>query len=317
MNRTNKIMFAILAILVMSALLAIIDISLGMKGRKGSMESFTSTTGLEPGIGVVRIIGAINNTQSGASPWNMENGSDSIVKRLDELSRDKKIKAIVVRIDSPGGSVAAFQEIYDKMLKVRVNKPLICSMGNVAASGGYYAASACNYIFANYGTITGSIGVIIMAPNLKGLFEKLGINMTVIKSGRYKDILASNREITSEERALLQDMIDTSYQKFLQDVSVGRNLPVSSFAEYADGRVMTGSSALKIKLVDELGTYESAVAKACEMAKLPADAPVYDDVKSPFEEIFSGIEGRFMGNISPLSNIANPSVNILEYRYLP
>jgi protease-4 len=187
-------------------------------------------------------------------------------------------------------------------------------MGDLAASGGYYIASACNAIVANYGTITGSIGVIAIAPNLRGLFEKLGIRMNVIKSGKYKDILASYRELSPEELQLIQQIIDTSYQKFVHDVAVGRNMAESDIMPYADGRVFTGSQAVEYKLVDELGTFEDAVNKARQLAKLPEDSAVYEDTASPIERILATMSSF----VKPkLEQYIPTNYSLVEYSYMP
>jgi len=186
-------------------------------------------------------------------------------------------------------------------------------MGDVAASGGYYIASACNYIVANYGTITGSIGVIVYSPNLKNLFDKFGIGMNVIKSGKYKDILAAHRDMTLDERLLIQEMIDLSYNKFIRDVALGRNMNQDDIRRIADGRVMNGETALKNKLIDNLGTFEDAIMKAKELASLHAEAPVYEQYDSPFREIFGSIKNIFIGQNGPGSALFyNP--NRIEYR---
>jgi len=193
-------------------------------------------------------------------------------------------------------------------------------MGEIAASGGYYVASACNYIVANHGTLTGSIGVIAMSPNLRGLFQKIGIDMNVIKSGKYKDILSSFRDIRPEERELIQEIIDSSYHKFLKDVALGRNQNESDIQPIADGRVMSGETALKYKLVDMLGTFEDAIDKARQLAKLPEDSAVYEEMKSPFEQMFFRMEGMLRGgNIMEqgLRSLEQENNYRIEYRCLP
>jgi protease IV len=195
-------------------------------------------------------------------------------------------------------------------------------MGDIAASGGYYIASACDYIVANYGTLTGSIGVIAMSPNLRGLFEKLGINMTVIKSGKYKDILSTFREITPEERQLIQEIIDSSYKKFVRDVARGRAHVQSEdqIRPIADGRIMSGETALKNKLIDKLGTFEDAIDEARKIAKLSEDCPVYDEVRSPIEQLLTRMEGVF-GGASMLyqrpDSLRYENYYMIEYRYRP
>lgn len=315
MDRNRKILIAIFALLILSSILAIVDISLKMQRAKREVYPL-SIPQIGPGVGIIRITGPIMFTNDG-DPFSLKYGSEAILKRLTELEEDDRIKAIVVRINSPGGTVAATQEVFQKLLKLRKkNIPLVASMGDIAASGGYYLASACNYIFANHGTITGSIGVIAVAPNLKGLFEKLGIKMNVIKSGKYKDLLASYRDISAEERELIQEMIDSSYQKFLKDVSLGRNMPIGDIEPYADGRVMNGSSALESKLIDGIGGLESAVAKAKELAELPEDAAVYDEIRHPLEQFLMSIENMFMRR-SDLERRLNVKHTMIEYRYQP
>jgi len=270
---------------------------------------------MRAGVGVIRLYGPISMSGEATVLGGSAGGADGFVAELDGMMHDDNIKAIVVRIDSPGGTVAATQEIFHKLMKIRKEKKvLVASMGDIAASGGYYSASACDYIMANPGTITASIGVIAAAPNLKGLFEKLGIRMNVIKSGKYKDILSSSRDMTDEEKKLLQEMIDSSYEQFLKDVSLGRNIPIDDIRPVADGRVMTGSAALECKLIDGLGTFEDSIAKAKEMAKLPEDAPVYENQPNTLSELFGSLEGKISKN--PLdAALKTAPVLPIEYRY--
>jgi protease IV len=316
MDRNRKILIAILVVLLVSVLMAIIDV--GMRIQKDANKEISVLIPKSgPGIGIVRIEGPIGFSDRGTS-FGMTSGVEHINKRLDEFSRNSNIKAIIVRINSPGGSVAATQEIYEKLWRLRKqNIPLIASMGDIAASGGYYVASACNVIVANHGTITGSIGVIAASPNLKGLFDKLGIKMNVIKSGRYKDIFSSHREVTREETALLQRMINSTYRKFLRDVALGRSRNQSDIEPYADGRIMIGEEALEHKLIDVIGTFEDAIDRAREIAKLDGDSPIYDDVMTPLERFLLSLEGFFDGykKITGSSG-ANPGYR-LEYRYVP
>ena len=317
MDKSRKIIVSILALLTLSAVLAIVDITLTMKKKARSPYGITAPK-FGPGVGVVRLSGAIEFSSDSVSPLVKSGSTESVLRRLEELEKDSNIKAIVLRINSPGGTVAATQEIYGKLQALRKkNIILVASMGDVAASGGYYAASACNHIMANHGTITGSIGVIAVSPNLKELFEKLGIRMNVIKSGKYKDLLSSFREISPEERALVQEMIDSSYNKFLKDVSLGRNIPISDIQPYADGRVMNGETALKYKLIDEIGTFEMALARAREKAKLPEDAPVYDDVKNPLDQFFMTLDGMAQKGGGLERRVGLRDYYMLEYRYQP
>lgn len=317
MDKNRKILVSILALLGLSAMLAVFEISLTMQGSRAEFYRLASPS-LGPGVGVVRINGPI--TMSGSTDmFTMPGGNaDAIVRRLDDLGNDSRIKAVVVRINSPGGTVAATQEIFQKLMGLRrKNIKLVASMGDVAASGGYYIAAACDYIVANPGSITGSIGVIAVSPNLQGLFQKLGIRMNVIKSGAYKDILASYRDLTEEERNLIQTMIDATYTQFLRDVSLGRNIPIDDIRPVADGRVMSGTQAVDAKLVNETGSFETALDKARKLAKLPDDAPVYDDVQSPLDQFLSTLGGAlFRGRgIEAVTGVEHTSM--IEYRFRP
>jgi protease-4 len=205
--------------------------------------------------------------------------SQDTVKQIKEWRKDSGIKAIVVRIDSPGGAVGPSQEIYREIRRTVPIKPVVASMGSMAASGGYYIASAASHIVANPGTITGSIGVIINFPNLRELFGKIGYQMTTIKSGQFKDIGNPARDMTQEERELLQATIDETYRQFVRDVATARNLPEEDVRKVADGRIIMGEKALEVKLVDQLGNFEDALTKAGELAKIVGEPNVVNAKK--------------------------------------
>jgi protease IV len=208
--------------------------------------------------------------------------SQETLKQITNFRKEASIKAIVLRIDSPGGSVGPSQEIYREIRRTAQSKPVVASLGSVAASGGYYIASAASYIVANPGTITGSIGVIIHFPNLQELFGKIGYQMITIKSGQFKDIGNPARDMTPEEKELLQATIDETYHQFVRDVALARNLPEDRVREVADGRIIMGEKALELKLVDQLGNFEDAVAKAGELAKIEGEPEVVKPKKSKF-----------------------------------
>lgn len=181
---------------------------------------------------------------------------------------EKGYPALLLRIDSPGGTVVDSHEIYRALIKLRQKIKIVASFGNISASGGVYIGMGAEHIMANPGTITGSIGVILRGNNLERLLEKVGVSFKVIKSGPYKDILAFDRELTEPERQILQDLIDSSYSQFVQIVAEGRNLAVDAVKQFADGRVFTGQQALELGLVDRLGTEEDARCWAAELAGL-------------------------------------------------
>jgi protease-4 len=206
--------------------------------------------------------------------------SQETLKQIKQFRKESSIKAIVLRIDSPGGAVGPSQEIYREIRRTIPNKPVVVSMGSVAASGGYYIASAASYIVANPGTLTGSIGVIIHLPNLHDLFGKIGYQTTTIKSGKFKDIGNPSRDITPEEKELLQETIDETYHQFVRDVASARNLPEEQVRAVADGRIIMGEKALELKLVDQLGNFEDAVSKAGELGKIEGEPEVEKAKKS-------------------------------------
>jgi protease IV len=200
--------------------------------------------------------------------------SRDIIKTLTEYKDNPNIRAIIVRIDSPGGGVGPSQEIYAELLKQKDKKLLIASMGSVAASGGYYIACATDTIFANPGTITGSIGVIIEFANIEELIGKIGLKSVVIKSGKYKDILSPTRELKNDEKAIIQSVIDSIHGQFIDAVARGRHMPRKKVADIADGRIFSGEQAKAQGLVDELGTLQDAIDFAALRTGLNADSDV-------------------------------------------
>lgn len=192
--------------------------------------------------------------------------AEDIVRQLDKYNRDKSVKGIVLRIESPGGGIAASQEIYEKVKQVRDSgKVVIASMGSVAASGGYYIALGADTIMANQGTTTGSIGVIAEIPNTSELLNKIGIKYDVIKSGKFKDTGSPFRKMTEEDRTYLQGWIDDAFTQFFEVVVNERKLIRSKVMKYADGRVFTGKQALAYGLIDTLGTYDDAINLAARL----------------------------------------------------
>lgn len=192
--------------------------------------------------------------------------STDILKEIKSFRKDSSIRAIVVRVDSPGGAVGPSQEIYREIRKTVAVKPVVASMGAVAASGGYYVSAASTGIIANPGTITGSIGVIMSFTNLEELLKKIGLSPTVIKSGTYKDTGSPMRKMTDADRHLLQEFSDQIHRRFITDIAEGRNMNIEQVHSVADGRILTGESALGLGLVDRLGNLEDAIDWAAEHA---------------------------------------------------
>src|SRR5262245_3328950 len=193
--------------------------------------------------------------------------AEEVVRELEEHLENPAIRAVVVRVESPGGVVGPSQEIHDAVARVRAKgKPVVVSMGAVAASGGYYLAAAADHLVASPGTLTGSIGVIIQLAEIEGLLKKVGVNLEVIKAGRHKDVGNFARAMTPEERAILQGLLDDMYDQFVTAVAEGRRLDRAKVLALADGRVYTGRRAKELGLVDSLGGLEDAVRVAGTLA---------------------------------------------------
>jgi protease IV len=237
---------------------------------------------------------------------------DDVIRQLKKYEDDSSIKGLVLRIDSPGGGVAASQEIFDQLMKFKEkHKYIVVSMGAVAASGGYYVACAADTIFADPGTLTGSIGVIFSYPVLENLLDKVGIKMQVVKSGKLKDVGNPAREPSPEDIAMLQSVIDDTYDQFVSVVAVGRHLEPDYVKSLADGSVFTGRQAREKGLVDKLGTLEDAITKAGEMCDLGSNPRIIKE-RHIRNTILDDLLGK-LGLDQVKSNIHLwPS---LEYRY--
>ena len=212
-------------------------------------------------IGVIEVFGVIADSRQ-------------VIEQLHDFRDNDSVKALVLRIDSPGGGVGPSQEIYDEVKSVDAIKPVVVSMGSVAASGGYYIAAPAREIIANPGTIIGSIGVIMEFTNVEELLDKIGLNSVVVKSGEYKDIGSPTREMTAAEREILQDLIDDVHSQFVESVADGRNMEEAVVRSIADGRVFSGRRAMEIGLVDGMGNLEVASHRAAELAGVDGEPSV-------------------------------------------
>lgn len=196
--------------------------------------------------------------------------SEPVVRELRDHQDNPAVRAVVLRINSPGGVVGPTQEIYSQIQRLRnAGKPVVASLGSVAASGGYYVATAADRIYANPGTLTGSIGVVIQMANLEGLLKKVGVDYVVVKSGQYKDIGSFARRMSPEERRILQALLDNVYEQFVDAVAQGRRLPRQAVRGFADGRIVSGQQAKELRMVDALGGLEDAIEEAARLAGLP------------------------------------------------
>jgi protease-4 len=229
--------FIVAVTLIVFALLVVIG------ARYTSFAKFGKTT---ESVGIIEIVGAITHAKD-------------TLRSLKQFREDDSIKAIVLRIDSPGGAVGPSQEIFREIRKTLKSKTVIASMGTVAASGGYYIAAGTDGIVANAGTITGSIGVVMGFTNFQEIFRRIGLVPVVVKSGDYKDIGSPVREMTEAERKILQNLVDNVHQQFVKDVAESRNMSIDRVSSLADGRIFTGEEAKALGLVDRIGNMEDSI----------------------------------------------------------
>ena len=264
-----------------------------------SLSRSTPTLSLSNKIGVIPINGVIRD-------------ADAITEQLIAFRDDKQIKAIILRINSPGGGVGPSQEIYSETRRTTKTKKVVASLGSVAASGGYYVASAADSVVANPGTLTGSIGVLMEFVRFEELLKKIGVEMQVIKSGKFKDIGSPNRKMTKEEREILTRLLEDIRNQFVTAVSQGRNMPEEKVLELADGRVFSGREAKRLGLVDSLGNFQDAVNVAKRMAHIRGKVKLVYPVKKRrsllwdllFKDLFDALMNR----------LDRPS-GLLEYRW--
>jgi len=217
--------------------------------------------------------------------------SKETIEQLKRYRDDRSVKAIVLRVDSPGGGVVPSQEIYEEIRKIKEKgeKKIVVSMGSLAASGGYYIACPADKIVANPGSITGSIGVIMELANIEGLLEKIGVKSIVIKSGKHKDIGSVLREMSVEEREILQKVLDDVHNQFIQAVAKGRGINEEEIRNIADGRIFTGIQAKEAGLVDEIGNLEDTIKLAAKISGIKGEPKIVTEERKPtFLELFLG-----------------------------
>jgi len=271
-----------------------------------------------PAVGIVRVEGVIISGSPPANPFGSQAGaaySGVVVDHLRRAEADPDVKSVVMRVVSPGGSVVASDEIHQQMMAM--SKPIVVSMGEVAASGGYYVSAPASEIYANQSTLTGSIGVISQFLDLSALFEEYGIAATVIKSGTHKDGGSIFRPMTDEEEAIWQDIIDEVYEGFVLVVADGRDMSIDEVKTLADGRVYTGEQAKELGLVDELGNLPDVIERAAELGGIEGEPRIveYYEPLDLFESLFS-----LMGPADPLAEVFSlldrSQGPVLQYLYV-
>lgn len=274
------------SVVVLLAVIVVVSL-FGLAFRSGSSKGKAEVK--KNKIAVIYVDGVIMGGRGQGNFLSENGGTDNLIKQLHQARDDKSVAAVVLRINSPGGSATASQEVGEELKKLREKgMTVVTSMGDMAASGGYWLAACTDKIYANPSTLTGSIGVYMPYANWEELYKKIGISQEKIKSGPHKDIMSPERQMTAEERAIIQGMVDDMYNQFVTIVAEGRHLDPAVVRQIADGRVYTGNQAKQLGLVDEFGNMYDAIDGAKALVNLP-DAQIKEFGKtSPFEMLFGG-----------------------------
>lgn len=281
----RSVMVVIAAVVLISMGLAVLFLPSLKKGEKANKSPNQ--------LALIYVEGVIVGGRGQSGLLSEIGGTDAVIRQLHEARDDNNVKAIVLRINSPGGSVPATQELGEELKKIRQGgKPIIVSMGDVAASGGYWLAALADKVYANPSTITGSIGIYMPYSNWEELYKKIGVRQEKIKSGVHKDILSPERQITPEERAILQAMVDDMYDQFVTVVAEGRKMEPSQVRRIADGRIYTGKQAKELGLIDELGNLYDAIDGAAAIAGITGKPQIKEYGKLNAWDVLFGGEGK-------------------------
>lgn len=307
----------ILALCVLAVPIALLTQVSSSKDNSQSSQSLLTT--LKDHIAVVKLTGMIIDDEESGLFERSKASSASTLKNLRKALKDDKVKAVLLRVNSPGGTVPTSQEIHEAVVALKKKgKPVVVSMGDVAASGGYYVSCAADKIYANPGTLTGSIGVIINLMNFKGLADKVGVEPEVIKSGAFKDIASPYRKLTKEDEAILHNLIMDSYEQFTGAIAEGRKLPIEQVKTIADGRIYSGRQAKALGLIDDLGSYTDALAglqKICkEKYHLKDDLAVDDQSSNSFLSTLMSSKLNLPAADSELSQVLPMQLNSRLYK---
>ncbi|HEY4551811.1 MAG TPA: signal peptide peptidase SppA [Bacillaceae bacterium] len=281
---------------------------------------------LEPGdidkrIAVLEVDGVIQDTGETVPLFSEGYMHRDFMKKLNQVKDDKTVKAIVLRVNSPGGGTNESAEIHHKLVEIKkeTKKPIYVSMGSMAASGGYYISAPADKIFASPETMTGSLGVIMQGVNYSELADKFGVDFVTIKSGPYKDIMSPNREMTPEERDILQSMLDNSYNEFVRVIAEGRGMSEGEVRKLADGRIYDGRQAKELNLIDAFGYQEDVIAQLKKDHKLEDAEVIRYSAGTGFGSLFGVAAQKIMGKTGEMSGIVNilsrPNSPRLMYLY--
>jgi len=273
----NKKLLALLAVFLAVVIISLLGAYVVTRGAASGIT-------FKESVAVIKISGEISLEGDSGVFGGSAATPEKINEQLREAERDGSVKAILLEINSPGGSFVASEEIADAVKKAE--KPVVAWLGEMATSGAYYAASAADYVVADKGTLTGSIGVIFVFPQYEGLLEKLGVEMRVVKSGKYKDIGSPYRNMTEEEKATIQEWADDAYGEFLADVAENRNFTKERIEELAEGKIYTGKKAVELKLADQIGTREDAIKIAAHLGNIKGEPGISTYERRGFFEEF-------------------------------
>lgn len=287
MDRSRVILALALALSLVSVFLGILQVVVTGKnqGFQSQNESFFDSG--KAGIAKITVYGAIMDGEQGSGGVD----ASTLIKQLEEARDSNSIRAIMLVINSPGGSVGAVKKVYDTILSVKREKPVVAVVVDMAASGGYYLASACDRIFAYEGSILGSIGVISYLPDYSGIMQKYGVRFETVKSGDYKDFSSPFRGLRPEERQMYQQVLDDAYMQFMKDVAEGRGQALSTVRQWADGRVFSGKQAKAEQIIDDIGGEPEAIEAVKLILKTTRDLPVFEK-EVEWWEVFSRSMGR-------------------------
>lgn len=293
MDRSRIIVAMALAFSFISIFIGIMNIA--TSGNKGEFRSISGTFISSGKAGIARIF--INGTIHDGSGYYTETGADEIVGYLEEAKKSNSVKAVLLAINSPGGATGATRKIYDAVMDLRKTKPVVATVTDVAASGGYYIASASDKIFSYEGSILGSIGVISVFPDVSGLLQRYGVRMHTITAGKYKDFTSPFRSMTPEEEVMYRSVMDDAYQQFLNDVAEGRGQSITTVRNWADGKVFSGRQAKAEQLIDDIGGEKEAVTAIKLLLKTEEEL----EIMEPERDFFDSLRSAFGSRNSPLS----------------
>jgi protease-4 len=300
----GKIKYPFLVLAGLSAVVALVLVLTGSRRDRGRIGGAAFS---KDKVAVVELTGIMTSSHNVGS---RAVSARKIITQLEKYRDDDSVKAIVLRVDTPGGTVVAAQEIHGELMRLRAGskKKVVVSMGDLAASGGYYVACAADRVIASPGTLTGSIGVIMQFPNYQGLFGKIGLGTNTVKSGEFKDVGNGAREMSDRDRRLLQGLVDDVYSQFVEAVAAGRRMSPEQVRPLADGRVFSGRQAQQLGLVDELGDLDAAIAAAGRLAGIEGKPEVIRE--SPRRGIWELIDAR-MDGIFPSALLPDTQTRLL------